>query len=97
DETDSGLDIDALRVVAEGVNTVRAADRAALVITHHQTLLESVVPDRVHVLSGGRVVRSGGPELAVELETSGYTGLEGAAGPKDEAVAAKAEPAGALG
>jgi Fe-S cluster assembly ATP-binding protein len=72
DETDSGLDIDAVRVVAEGVNALRAPDRAMLVITHYQRLLNYIVPDRVHVLSDGRVARSGGPELALELEESGY-------------------------
>jgi Fe-S cluster assembly ATP-binding protein len=72
DETDSGLDIDALRVVAEGVNELRSPDRAMLVITHYQRLLNYIVPDRVHVLSEGRVARSGGPELALELEESGY-------------------------
>ena len=72
DETDSGLDIDALRIVAEGVNALRAPERAMLVITHYQRLLNYIVPDRVHVLSEGRVARSGGPELALELEESGY-------------------------
>jgi Fe-S cluster assembly ATP-binding protein len=72
DETDSGLDIDALRVVSEGVNAMRAPDRAMLVITHYQRLLDYVKPDRVHVLAGGRIVASGGPELAHELEASGY-------------------------
>jgi Fe-S cluster assembly ATP-binding protein len=72
DETDSGLDIDAVRVVAEGVNALRSSDRAMLVITHYQRLLNYIVPDRVHVLSEGRVARSGGPELALELEESGY-------------------------
>ena len=72
DETDSGLDIDALRVVAEGVNALRSPDRAMLVITHYQRLLNYIVPDRVQVLSEGRVARSGGPELALELEESGY-------------------------
>jgi Fe-S cluster assembly ATP-binding protein len=72
DETDSGLDIDALRVVAEGVNALRSADRAFLVITHYQRLLNHIVPDSVHVMAGGRIVRSGGPELALELETNGY-------------------------
>lgn len=78
DETDSGLDIDALRVVATGVNSLRSPDRAMLVITHYQRLLEYIVPDRVHVLSGGRIVRSGGPELAVELEQKGYGWIEDA-------------------
>lgn len=72
DETDSGLDIDALRIVADGVNAMRAPDRAMVVITHYQRLLEHIVPDRVHVLVGGRVARSGGPELALELEREGY-------------------------
>jgi Fe-S cluster assembly ATP-binding protein len=72
DETDSGLDIDALRIVAEGVNAMRAPDRAMLVITHYQRLLEHIRPDRVHVLSAGRIVASGGPELAHELEREGY-------------------------
>ena len=72
DETDSGLDIDALRIVADGVNAMRAPDRAMLVITHYQRLLDYVKPDRVHVLSGGRIVASGGPELAHELEREGY-------------------------
>jgi len=78
DETDSGLDIDAVRVVAEGVNALRAQDRAMLVITHYQRLLNYIVPDRVHVLSDGRVARSGGPELALELEESGYAEFEAA-------------------
>src|SRR3954471_2273273 len=72
DETDSGLDIDALRIVSEGVNAMRAPDRAMLVITHYQRLLDYVKPDRVHVLAGGRIVASGGPELALELEEKGY-------------------------
>ncbi len=75
DETDSGLDIDALRIVADGVNRLRAADRAMLVITHYQRLLDYIKPDRVHVLAEGRIVRSGGPELALELEQSGYGAL----------------------
>ena len=75
DETDSGLDIDALRVVADGVNALRSPDFSALVITHHQRLLDHLVPDRVHVLSAGRIVRSGGPELARELEANGYAGV----------------------
>jgi Fe-S cluster assembly ATP-binding protein len=78
DETDSGLDIDAVRVVAEGVNALRGPDRAMLVITHYQRLLNYIVPDRVHVLSDGRVARSGGPELALELEESGYAEFEAA-------------------
>jgi Fe-S cluster assembly ATP-binding protein len=72
DETDSGLDIDALRIVSEGVNALRAPDRAMLVITHYQRLLDYIRPDKVHVLAGGRIVASGGPELALELEKSGY-------------------------
>ncbi len=72
DETDSGLDIDALRVVADGVNALRAPDRAFLVITHYQRLLNYIVPDMVHVMSRGRIVRSGGKELALELEERGY-------------------------
>ena len=75
DETDSGLDIDALKVVADGVNALRGPDFSALVITHHQRLLDHLVPNRVHVLAHGRIVRSGGPELAKELEKSGYAGL----------------------
>lgn len=76
DETDSGLDIDALRIVADGINALRSPDRAMLVITHYQRLLNYVVPDRVHVLSGGRIVASGGKELALELERTGYLALE---------------------
>jgi len=72
DETDSGLDIDALRIVANGVNQMRSPDRAMLVITHYQRLLDHVVPDRVHVLARGRIARSGGKELALELEEKGY-------------------------
>ena len=72
DETDSGLDIDALRIVSDGVNAMRSPDRAMLVITHYQRLLDYVKPDVVHVLAGGRIVASGGPELALELEREGY-------------------------
>jgi Fe-S cluster assembly ATP-binding protein len=72
DETDSGLDIDALRIVAEGVNALRSPDRGLLVITHYQRLLEYIKPDSVHVLAHGRIVKSGGPELALELERNGY-------------------------
>jgi Fe-S cluster assembly ATP-binding protein len=79
DETDSGLDIDALKIVAEGVNALRGPKFSALVITHYQRLLDHIVPDRVHVLSAGRIVRSGGPELALELEANGYAGQEVAA------------------
>jgi Fe-S cluster assembly ATP-binding protein len=79
DETDSGLDIDALRIVADGVNALRSPERAMLVITHYQRLLEYIKPDRVHVLAGGRIVASGGPELAHELERGGYERYEQAA------------------
>lgn len=72
DETDSGLDIDALKVVADGVNRLRSPERALIVITHYQRLLDYIVPDYVHVLAGGRIVRSGGRELALELEERGY-------------------------
>jgi len=83
DETDSGLDIDALKVVAKGVNEMRSKDRAIVVVTHYQRLLNYIVPDYVHVLVNGRIVKSGGPELALELEERGYSWTE-------------AEPAGAL-
>jgi Fe-S cluster assembly ATP-binding protein len=76
DETDSGLDIDALRIVAEGVNVLRGAERSFLLITHYQRLLNYIVPDYVHVLVDGRIVRSGGKELALELEEKGYAWLE---------------------
>jgi Fe-S cluster assembly ATP-binding protein len=82
DETDSGLDIDALKVVAKGVNAMRSKDRAMVVVTHYQRLLNYIVPDFVHVLVNGRIVKSGGPELALELEAKGYSWAE-------------AEPAGA--
>jgi Fe-S cluster assembly ATP-binding protein len=72
DETDSGLDIDALRLVAEGVNALRSPDRAMLVITHYQRLLDYIVPDKIHVLSAGRIIKEGGKELALELEAKGY-------------------------
>jgi Fe-S cluster assembly ATP-binding protein len=72
DETDSGLDIDALRIVAGGVNSLRRPDRAMILVTHYQRLLEYIVPDFVHVLADGRIVRSGGHELALELEEKGY-------------------------
>ncbi|MBA3640538.1 MAG: Fe-S cluster assembly ATPase SufC [Acidobacteria bacterium] len=72
DETDSGLDIDALKIVSSGVNAMRGADRAFIVVTHYQRLLDYIVPDYVHVLSGGRIVKSGGKELALELEQKGY-------------------------
>ena len=79
DETDSGLDIDALRIVSDGVNALRSPERAMLVITHYQRLLDYIKPDRVHVLAGGRIVASGGPELAHELERGGYERYEQAA------------------
>jgi Fe-S cluster assembly ATP-binding protein len=78
DETDSGLDIDALKTVAEGVNAMRSPDRAIVVVTHYQRLLNYIVPDYVHVLSDGRVVKSGGKELALELEDQGYGWIEAA-------------------
>jgi Fe-S cluster assembly ATP-binding protein len=80
DETDSGLDIDALRVVANGVNTLRRPENATIVVTHYQRLLNYIVPDRVHVLAGGRIVKSGGKELALELEARGYDWVTGTAG-----------------
>ena len=78
DETDSGLDIDALKIVARGVNALRSPERAFVLVTHYQRLLNYIVPDFVHVLSGGRIVRSGGKELALELEEKGYGWIEGA-------------------
>jgi len=75
DETDSGLDIDALRIVAHGVNSLKAPDKATIVVTHYQRLLNYIVPDYVHVLANGRIVRSGGKELALELEEKGYDWL----------------------
>ena len=81
DETDSGLDIDALRTVSAGVNAMRSPERAIVVVTHYQRLLNYIVPDVVHVLSGGRIVRSGGKELALELEEKGYGWIEDAAAP----------------
>ena len=80
DETDSGLDIDALKIVADGVNALRRPDSATIVVTHYQRLLNHIVPDYVHVLAGGRIVRSGGKELALELEERGYEWLTEAAG-----------------
>jgi Fe-S cluster assembly ATP-binding protein len=79
DETDSGLDIDALKAVAEGVNAMCAPERSMLVITHYQRLLDHIVPDHVHIMAGGRIVRSGGPELAHELERKGYAEFIGKA------------------
>jgi Fe-S cluster assembly ATP-binding protein len=77
DETDSGLDIDALKVVAQGVNSLRSGDRGFLMITHYQRLLDYIKPDVVHVLANGQIVKSGGPELALELEEKGYSWVEG--------------------
>jgi Fe-S cluster assembly ATP-binding protein len=79
DETDSGLDIDALKIVAQGVNALRRPDNATIVVTHYQRLLNYIVPDRVHVLAQGRIVKSGGKELALELEERGYDWISGAA------------------
>jgi Fe-S cluster assembly ATP-binding protein len=85
DETDSGLDIDALRQVAEGVNALRAPDRAFLVITHYQRMLDYIRPDAVHVLADGRIVESGGPELALELEQHGYAWIRDRIAPEARA------------
>jgi Fe-S cluster assembly ATP-binding protein len=82
DETDSGLDIDALRVVANGVNSLRSPDRAIIVVTHYQRLLDYIVPDFVHVLADGRVVKSGDKSLALELEDKGYGWIEQLAQPE---------------
>jgi Fe-S cluster assembly ATP-binding protein len=79
DETDSGLDIDALKIVSKGVNAMRSPERAMLLVTHYQRLLDYIVPDRVHVLVDGRIVRSGGPKLALELESQGYVDIESGA------------------
>jgi Fe-S cluster assembly ATP-binding protein len=76
DETDSGLDIDALRIVADGVNTLRSPERSVIVVTHYQRLLNYIVPDFVHILMDGRIVKSGGKELALELEEKGYASVE---------------------
>jgi Fe-S cluster assembly ATP-binding protein len=95
DETDSGLDIDALKTVAEGVNRLRRPDNAFVVVTHYQRLLNYIVPDQVHVLAGGRIVRSGGKELALELEERGYDWLVDEAGPAGPAGPAAAAPAAA--
>lgn len=84
DETDSGLDIDALKIVSNGVNRLRGPDRAFIVITHYQRLLNYIVPDHVHVLMDGRIVKSGGKELALELEQKGYAGYESPANKKRE-------------
>ncbi|HTF32719.1 MAG TPA: Fe-S cluster assembly ATPase SufC [Myxococcota bacterium] len=80
DETDSGLDIDALRIVSNGVNSLRSPDRSMIVITHYQRLLDYIVPDFVHVLASGRITKSGGKELALELEEKGYAWIDGGAG-----------------
>ncbi len=80
DETDSGLDIDALKIVARGVNSLRSNERSIILVTHYQRLLDYIVPDKVHVLCDGRIVRSGGKELALELERAGYVGIAGGAG-----------------
>ena len=94
DETDSGLDIDALRIVADGVNRLRGPDRSMIVITHYQRLLDYIVPDKVHVLSQGRIVRSGGRELALELEEHGYGWIDAAQGSQaGRETAAGASPA----
>ena len=77
DETDSGLDIDALKIVADGVNNFRNKANAVLVVTHYQRLLNYIVPDKVHVLVDGKIVQSGGPELALELEAKGYDWVKG--------------------
>ena len=92
DETDSGLDIDALRIVANGVNQMRSSDRAMLVITHYQRLLDYIVPDYVHVLSNGRIVKSGDKSLALELEAKGYGWIDGI---DDDAAGANNGAAGA--
>jgi Fe-S cluster assembly ATP-binding protein len=76
DETDSGLDIDALRVVANGINSLRGPDRSIVLVTHYQRILNYITPDFVHVLSGGRIVKSGGKDLALELEKKGYSWIE---------------------
>jgi Fe-S cluster assembly ATP-binding protein len=76
DETDSGLDIDALKIVADGVNALRSPERATIVVTHYQRLLDYIVPDKVHVLAGGKIVRSGDKSLALELEDKGYGFLQ---------------------
>ncbi len=89
DETDSGLDIDALRIVAEGVNKLRAADNAIILVTHYQRLLNYITPDFVHVLADGKIVKEGGKELAFELEEKGYDWVK-AAEPETAAVGAEA-------
>ena len=76
DETDSGLDVDAMKLVAKGVNALRNKDRSFLVITHYQRLLDHIVPDIVHIMSDGRIIQSGGPELALEVEKNGYANIK---------------------
>jgi Fe-S cluster assembly ATP-binding protein len=88
DETDSGLDVDALRTVAEGVNRVRGDGMGILIITHYQRILDYITPDRVHVMAAGRVIASGGAELVKEIEASGYDPMLREAGIEDEAAAA---------
>ncbi len=95
DETDSGLDIDALKIVANGVNAMRSPERAMIVVTHYQRLLDYIVPDHVHVLSAGRIVKSGGKELALELEQKGYGWLEAGQGDPRAAAARGAQSVGA--
>ena len=75
DETDSGLDVDAMRLVADGVNALRSPERSFLVITHYQRLLDHIRPDVVHIMSNGRIIKTGGPELAIEVEQNGYGDL----------------------
>jgi Fe-S cluster assembly ATP-binding protein len=75
DETDSGLDVDAMRLVSEGVNALRSPDRGFLVITHYQRLLDHIKPDFVHIMADGRIVKTGGPDLALEVENNGYAGI----------------------
>jgi Fe-S cluster assembly ATP-binding protein len=90
DETDSGLDIDALRVVAGGVNKLRNSENAIILVTHYQRLLNYIIPDFVHVLAGGRIVKEGGKELALELEEKGYDWIKGAAAAGSAGVAPQA-------
>jgi Fe-S cluster assembly ATP-binding protein len=92
DEPDSGLDVDALRTVAEAINQLRTPERAIVLVTHYQRILSYVVPDRVHVLIGGRIVKSGGKELALEVESRGYDWLEGAEGALESAGGGTATP-----
>jgi Fe-S cluster assembly ATP-binding protein len=89
DETDSGLDIDALQVVAKAVNSLRGPDFGAVVITHYHRILDHIKPDVVHILMGGRIVKTGGPELAMEIEKRGYDWIRVELGLEDEAVAAQ--------